>query len=85
MPDSHGQIQSEIKEKMQCWGEVLDETFNGKDYKTKEPKWGFALLVFQLGEDDDDGTHRMNYISNARRRDMIKAMKEFIARDALNN
>jgi len=83
MPDNDEPIENEIRTQMQCWGEVLDETFNGKDYKTKVRKWGFALLVFQLG--DDDGTHRMNYISNSTRKDMIKAMKEFIARDALNN
>jgi len=83
MPDNHGPIQDEIKEQMQAWGNVLDETFNGKDCKLEDRKYGFALLVFPFGE--DDGTHRMNYISNATRRDMIKAMKEFIARDALNN
>jgi len=83
MPEDHGPIQPEIREQMNCWGEVLDETFNGKDYKTKPRKYGFALLVYKLGE--DDGTHRMNYISNSQRKDMIKAMKEFIARDALNN
>jgi len=40
-------------------------------------KYGFALFVFPL--DDVDG--RMNYVSNARREDMLAAIKEFIARN----
>lgn len=37
---------------------------------------GFALLVFPLGNKENDG--RMNYISSAQRPDMIEAMQEFI-------
>jgi hypothetical protein len=40
--------------------------------------YGFALLVFPFG---DDPGGRMNYVSNARREDMLVAMKEFIARN----
>jgi hypothetical protein len=36
---------------------------------------GFALLVFDFGDHT-----RVNYISNAKRDDMIGAMKAFIAR-----
>lgn len=36
-------------------------------------KYGFCLLVFDFGE-----TGRMNYVSNAKREDMIPAIKEFI-------
>lgn len=83
MPNSDEPIQPEINKQMQCWAEVLDETFNGKDYKTKDRKWGFALLVFPFGQEDK--SHRINYISNSQREDMINAMKEFIARDTLIN
>lgn len=51
---------------MNAIAEVLSEALEGQ---------GFALLVFDFG---DKG--RMNYISNARREDMIVAMKEFISR-----
>lgn len=83
MPDNDEPIQPEISQQMKCWAEVLDDTFNGKDCKSEDRKYGFALFVFKF--DEVEGDQRMNYISNATRRDMIKAMKEFIARDALNN
>jgi hypothetical protein len=37
---------------------------------------GFALLMFDL---EGGGANRMNYICNAQREDMIKALKELIA------
>jgi len=40
------------------------------------PGYGFALLVFGLGET----AGRMNYISNADREDMLAALKELVAR-----
>ena len=40
-------------------------------------KFGFALLVFEFGTTEG----RMNYISTAKREDMITAMKEFISRN----
>jgi hypothetical protein len=46
-----------------------------KALKTALPGMGFALLVFPF---DSPGT--ANYISNGRREDMIKAMKETVAR-----
>lgn len=36
--------------------------------------FGFALLMFDIGKPG-----RMNYISNARRADMLRALKEFVA------
>jgi hypothetical protein len=36
--------------------------------------YGFTLLVFEIG--DKDGT--MNYMSNAHRQDMIRALEELI-------
>ena len=40
------------------------------------PDYGFALLIFGL----DGSEGRMNYISNARREDMIAALHELLAR-----
>ena len=53
---------------MNAVASVLKEVFAG---------YGFALLVFPF--DRNDG--RMNYISNSRRADMLRAMKEFIGRN----
>lgn len=39
--------------------------------------WGFALLVFPMNEPING---RINYISNARREDMVVALKELLAR-----
>lgn len=41
--------------------------------------YGFALLIFPFGEQDG----RMNYISNAPRKDMVAAMEEFTAKNRL--
>lgn len=40
------------------------------------PEYGFALLIFGMGESDG----RMNYISNAERPTMIAALHELLAR-----
>lgn len=63
---SQGPIQSDYHQKMNELAHFLDDCFK---------PYGFSLLAFPL--DDTDG--RMNYISNARREDMLIAMKEFIA------
>ena len=39
--------------------------------------YGFALFVFPFGQGDG---HRISYISNAQRADMLATLKEFIAR-----
>jgi len=83
MSSVHKIIQKEVSVPMKAWAAVLDETFNGKDCKPEDLQYGFTLLVFKLGE--DDGVHRINYISNCKRKNMIKAMREFIAREAMNN
>lgn len=48
-----------------------------KAIKDCDTNYGFALLVFPFGHGAD---HRINYISNANREDMLATMKEFIAR-----
>jgi hypothetical protein len=47
--------------------ELLDQVFAG---------YGFTLMVFDLNAITDG---HMNYISNAKREDMVLAMKEFVA------
>jgi|GEM_PF-2509148 len=61
-------IQADLVERMNALAFLLEEE--------ALPGWGFALLVFPFGKEG-----RMNYISNAERSDMVKAMKEFIARN----
>lgn len=69
MIDKEQAIQSEYRQQMNELAKFISSFFPGS---------GFALLVFRFGEPDT--THRMNYISNARRADMLRAMKEFIER-----
>lgn len=72
--NTHGPIQAELIALMNGMAKAIDETF--KDAMGQ--RWGFALLVFPFGETLD---HRMNYISNSHREDMIAACKEFVARN----
>jgi hypothetical protein len=46
--------------------------------KGSSERYGFALLMFGLSGDE---ACRMNYIANVERKDMLAAMKEFIARN----
>lgn len=69
---THGEIEQELRKAMTGVGELLDRVFNDD---APEKKIGFALLVFEFGCEG-----RMNYLSNAKREDMIAAMKEWIAR-----
>ena len=46
----------------------------GSDLKKRMPAgWGFNLLIFSYGEGGS-----LFYISSAQRKDMLKAMREFI-------
>lgn len=67
-------IQAQFIEQMNAIASVLDEVLNSKQ---RPPKVGFALLCFNLEVDADS---RTNYICNCERKDMLNAMKEFIAR-----
>lgn len=64
-------IQEHIRELANDIGRILLGAI-----KQTNANYGFALLLFEYG----DGGH-MNYISSANRRDMVAAMKEFIARN----
>lgn len=72
---SYGKIEKQHIQVMNDLAHGLDDLFNGKE---RPKKFGFTLLVFGF----DDGANpdaRINYISNADRKDMLIAMKEFIA------
>jgi hypothetical protein len=56
--------EARAKEIMRGVGEGLSEMF---------PKMGFCLMIFEFNTEG-----QMNYISNADRRDVVKAMEEFI-------
>jgi hypothetical protein len=73
--DTHGPIEEQYREKMKALAGAIDEILNDDpDNKTT----GFALFMFSFG---DDPAGRMNYISNAQRKDMVAAIKEFLVRD----
>lgn len=44
------------------------------------PGTGFILLAFDLGDPKPGLEHRTEYVSNGRRSDVVKAMREFIAK-----
>jgi N-glycosylase/DNA lyase len=72
-------VQKQYMEQMRQVASVIDAVFNPDEEKKTT---GFAVLTFPLGIADKDS--RMNYMSNAERKDMIAAMKEFIARNEGN-
>ena len=74
-------IRPELVKVMNDIARVLDGAINEAGCAKK---FGFALMVF-----DFDGGGYMNYVSNAERKSMLKAMQEFIdrnnvARDRIN-
>lgn len=40
--------------------------------------WGFTLFIFEYGDEVDKGS--MFYLSSSEREDMLKVLKEFIAK-----
>ncbi len=65
-PPKHPPIDPEVQEEMRTIGRSIADGL--------PPGWGFCLLVFQFGPEGNT-----NYISNAHREDMIKALEEFVA------
>lgn len=74
---NHGPIEKKYEDSMRALATAIDEILNGTKEEGKKRKTGFALLMFDF--EVTEGS-RTNYISNTNRRDMILAMKEFIAR-----
>ena len=72
-PEKAEPVEEQYIEKMRAIISVVDEFVNEKG---KPKTTGIALLMFPLGTHDG----RMNYLSNAVRKDMICAMKELLAR-----
>jgi hypothetical protein len=74
MPHTHGPITEKHREQMTDLARFLDEIFNGKNGPKKV---GFALLVYEFGEQQDG---RINYIGNGQRDDVRTALKELLGR-----
>jgi hypothetical protein len=73
-------IQSELRDKMNKLAKVLDRAFNGAG---RPKEWGFVLIMFPFAEVElakGGETGRANYISNARREDVVIMLKEQIKR-----
>lgn len=71
-----GPIEPRHREAMNDLARTLDTGLNGAPGLPASPqKVGFCLLVFPF----NGAPGLMNYISNAEREDMLKALREFIA------
>lgn len=70
-----GPVEERYVKKMRALAEIVDEMFNGSDRPPHGVRrTGFVLLVFPFGEENG----RMNYMSNADRLDMVKAIEELL-------
>lgn len=75
-------IENKYRELMQSLAQYLDRYFNGPDLRgdlqieSRPRKTGFVLLTFDLG----DTPGRCNYISNARREDIVVLLREQLKR-----
>ena len=54
-----------------------------KKVEREVPGFGFIVLVFPFGEGKEDEPE-CNYISNARREDVLGVMRDFMARTAIS-
>ena len=73
MPDNDPRFEvenAEMKETLRKMGLVIS--------KSLPPGWGFGLFLFEFSG------RSFFWISNADRKDMIKALREFIAREEAN-
>jgi hypothetical protein len=71
-----GPIEERFRGVMNALAHSLDEIFNGKTPGGRR-KTGFVLMVFPFGDGDD---HRANYVSNAKREDVVIMLREQLAR-----
>jgi len=58
-----------VQERLRVFASVLTEEI------LQSKNWGFALLLFEF-DPGTDGLRNLQYISNAQRRYMIKALRE---------
>lgn len=70
-----GPVQEEYRQMLNDLARGIDAVLNGSE---RPKQLGFCLLMFEFGI--TGGSGRVNYISNANRRDMIVAVKEWLAR-----
>ena len=71
---SEAPIQDQHRHNMNVLAALLDDMLNGK---VRPKKIAFVLLVSEFGEHQDG---RVNYISNADRKDTREMMEELIKR-----
>lgn len=69
--DEHGPIEEKHAGAMKQLGRVIDDWLN----QGKGKKVGFVLLMFDFGEKPNG---RMNYLSNAERESMLRALQELV-------
>lgn len=78
VPPSHqlgdAPIQDEYRKKMNSFAYVIDEYFNGEK-RGHDRRTGFVMIVFEFGTEG-----RANYISNANRADVVRLLREQLAR-----
>ena len=65
--------EQEIRDRMKKLGGGIQEEL--------PPNWGFALMVFPLG----DKQARLNYISNGKRSDVMDLLRQFVYRSKNGN
>jgi hypothetical protein len=68
-------IEEAYREKMNAIANILDDALNG-GAKGDDRQVGFCLMMFNFG----DGPGRANYISNARRADVVTLLREQLRR-----
>jgi hypothetical protein len=69
-------IEDKHRAAMVALAKGIDDILNGEGTPKQERKVGFCLLVFDFGE----GPGRANYISNAKREDIVVLLKEQLTR-----
>lgn len=66
-------VEERYQKQLYAIGNAIDKFLNPSEDGFK--KIGFVILMFSFDNKQED---RMNYLSNAQRGDVIRAMKEFI-------
>jgi hypothetical protein len=71
------EVEEKHRQMLKELAHFLDETLNGP--KGSKRKTGFVLFMFDFDQEGDEGPFgRMNYMSNAKREDILKCLKDFI-------
>lgn len=71
-----GDIDPSLKENMTAFSQALDESVNGKGPIGGEIKYGFIIMVFEVGEPKPDS--KVNYSANITRETAVPILKQFI-------